>query len=601
MTLQLAHVIDTDNLKAAWKELRGNFRQDEIKDPILHLDFETDLERQLSRIQRDISEHRYRVSAFWNLKCGKGKGLFRLHTFLDARDLLILHGIVRKLERDLLRAAPTRSTYYSRSTRRAPSPDEAMPPGYPWFLWWRAFQRKILRFSTAFDFLVTTDIAGYYDHIQHRFLRDCIQAAAKCDRRVSDLLFFILESLTHRPEYIPNVLSGLPVLNYDAPRLLAHVFLYDVDRALAGTPSIEFTRWMDDINVGVRSEAKGRRVVQVICERLRKYYLMPNSSKTRIIPSTELDSEFHFTENTWLSRREANTKVAGRTGRHLARRREQLRQRFDQFLAVGPKGNWDKVLKRYYTFFGYLQDPYLIGRASSDLVQMPGLAPSIARYFLVLGFAQRVLDAVENYLRSRDNIYEDVEVRLLDFLLDWRVPNSAEAKQRIGGIAREIFGAPARHSASARAVAVALRAKYGRVSEMNEVIEWYFGAQEEDPLVREYALAFSPLAGPRSPRYRKLVEFASGEPGETVHRLGSFYRDLLTARSVPSPVRRSMTCSQTSVPAFSVFPIRRLAVLYALAANPRFRRDVRSLVRKLRNKNEDKLIDAHLARLQKLR
>lgn len=601
MLVRLYQVIDVKNLQDGWKEIRGNFREDEIKDPILHLDFEADLPRQLSKIQRDVSENRYRVGTFWTLKCGKGKGLFRIHTFLDARDLLVLHAIVRKVERSLLRAAPTRSAYYSRSTRRAPSLTRGMPPGYPWFLWWRAFQKRILRFSTAYKYLVVTDIAGYYDHVQHGFLRDCFQENSNCEKLVSDLLFFVLESLTHRPEYLPNVFSGLPVLNYDAPRLLAHVFLYELDHRLSKHAGTEFTRWMDDINVGVSSKARGKGVLRLICEALRKYYLMPNSAKTRIIPSVDLDREFYFTENTWLTRREARTKAAGRTGRRLSQRRQQLRRRFDAFIQLPATGNWDKVLKRFYTFFGYLRDPYLVPRAFSDLVEMPALASAIIRYFLSLGYMQDTLDGAERYLGSRDNIYEDVEIRLLDFLVDWRVPNSRDTKRRISQIAERMFRRGGARSDAARAVAVALLAKYGRVSDVRRLLDWYYTAQDEDPLLREYVLAFSGFAGPGSVRHRRIVEYASGEPSEAIQRLASFYRNLLVGTTLPVPVINNMTCTQVQVPPFAVFQMRRLAVLHVMAGNPRLRGRVRTLIKRLRKENDDKVIESHLERLSRLR
>ncbi len=65
------------------------------------------------------------------------------------------------------------------------------------------------------------------------------------------MLIFVLSDLLWQPDYTPRIEVGLPQINLDAPRLLAHCFLYELDAFLDSDPNRDFVRYMDDIDVGV--------------------------------------------------------------------------------------------------------------------------------------------------------------------------------------------------------------------------------------------------------------------------------------------------------------------------------------------------------------
>ena len=49
----------------------------------------------------------------------------------------------------------------------------------------------------------------------------------------SNFLFFLLDAFTWRPYYMPASGVGLPQLNFDAPRLLAHAYLFPIDTPIS--------------------------------------------------------------------------------------------------------------------------------------------------------------------------------------------------------------------------------------------------------------------------------------------------------------------------------------------------------------------------------
>ena len=65
-----------------------------------------------------------------------------------------------------------------------------------------------------------------------------------------------------QPDYMPRVPIGLPQMNLDAPRLLAHCFLFEIDTFLESIPNADFARFMDDIDIGVDTVSEAREVIK---------------------------------------------------------------------------------------------------------------------------------------------------------------------------------------------------------------------------------------------------------------------------------------------------------------------------------------------------
>ena len=90
-----------------------------------------------------------------------------------------------------------------------------------------------------------------------------------------------------QPDYSPRVEIGLPQINLDAPRLLAHCFLYELDAFLDNHSDRDFVRYMDDIDVGVDSVVEARKTLQSIDLVLQTKQVRLNSGKTKILTQAE--------------------------------------------------------------------------------------------------------------------------------------------------------------------------------------------------------------------------------------------------------------------------------------------------------------------------
>ena len=170
----------------------------------------------------------------------------------------------------LMDAQPSKKAFYARDRHSLKLPHEHKEvASYPWFVLWPKFQTEIWSFSNSFEYLVTTDLTNYFDSIGLRELRHVISAIAVTKEVYLDLLFSLIEDLSWKPDYLPTSHKGLPTINIEAPRLLGHAFLFEVDAVLHDRTKDNFVRWMDDINFGVNVRVTAKNILAEISDVLK--------------------------------------------------------------------------------------------------------------------------------------------------------------------------------------------------------------------------------------------------------------------------------------------------------------------------------------------
>jgi hypothetical protein len=196
-------------------------------------------------------------------------------------DALVFQLLTDSLYSAIMRAQPSKGAFYARDRHTLQLPHEhGEAKSYPWFILWPKFQREIWRFSRAHRFLVTTDLTNYFDNIGLRELRHVISAIVKTKEVHLDLLFCLIEGLCWNPDYLPTTHKGLPTINIEAPRLLAHALLFEVDYVLKRRTKDSFVRWMDDINFGVSNLRSAKIILGEISDVLKSRGLALNLGKT---------------------------------------------------------------------------------------------------------------------------------------------------------------------------------------------------------------------------------------------------------------------------------------------------------------------------------
>ena len=318
---------------------------------------------------------------------------------------MILESLCEYLRPIIQSKQPSNNAYFSRNKvqpKSASDLDETF--GYSWWILWPEFQKRILEFAEHKNYLVVTDVANYYDTIDFGQLRNYIASLDHFSEIYLDFLFFVLEQLVWRPDYLPYPGRGLPQIDLDAPRLLAHSFLFEIDKFLKDRTDDHFVRWLDDIDFGCDTKNEGKIMLRNLDELLLSRGLHLNAAKTTILNSQEAFKHFQMRENRFLTIFENGLKnqIKDQNSqfKYLYTKRKILRKRFKEYIKQEPIGQWSKIIKRYFTIFGKLNDNYMEKYIFEYIYEFPELRPNIFRYLKLIGWSPERENYLKHYIVS---------------------------------------------------------------------------------------------------------------------------------------------------------------------------------------------------------
>lgn len=316
-----------------------------IIDGIEHFDFHVARKLESRKLSHLVLSGDYMPQRVQRILVEKSKGLCRQLVIPTVRDAIILQCLSDALYAEIKGKAPTKNSFFEPKDHKFSS----TPSGYGTFASWLNFQKALFNFSKARNYIVVTDIANYYDSISYVHLRNAIASISGVEECVIDMLIYVLSDLLWQPDYTPRIEVGLPQINLDAPRLLAHCFLYELDSFLASDPNRDFVRYMDDIDVGVDSIVDAKRVLKSIDLVLQTKQVRLNSGKTAILTRDEAIKHFRVLENARLDTVKAIIDYRTKKGLSLARQRRVIELRMRQGLRqkAYDTGNGEKILKRW--------------------------------------------------------------------------------------------------------------------------------------------------------------------------------------------------------------------------------------------------------------
>lgn len=481
-------------MQAVWRHtIRPGLRSQSVLDLHDYHDFHRSSATLLEVLQEDIASGSYRPRRTLPIRVEKGVGISRTLQVPAPEDAVVLQTIVEVLSPDIKKAQPSGNAFYSRSHGHVDNPGELDDTfGYMWWEMWPEFQERILKFTQVFSHLVVTDLADYFDSIQLGLLRNSLSSIARFDQYLLDFLFFILAEYSPRGDYLPSPGVGLPQLNFDAPRLLAHAFLFDADTLLKEASGDNFVRWMDDINIGVQSEEGGRRLVAALDELLRDKGLRLNLTKTRILAAKDGAEHFSFKENQCLTLVQNGLSLWPLLSSLTPVFRASIRKRFRSFWRAKRSASWVKVVKRYIGLFAALNDQYFVRYAPRCLRAEPELRATIFRYYVTLGYSPARWNHLRDYAL---NVCIDDEFLFsaCKVLVDWQVPRGVVPSLVAFAEAVADRGGPVPLVA-----AIWLLAKYGQETEIEELLKAKRAAWQRNWFAARQVAAVTPRLGPAS-------------------------------------------------------------------------------------------------------
>lgn len=417
-------------LKQIWKDkVRTGMRKHPLPDAVDHLDFHLDSGARCKAIETLIISGTYAPGDVKRILVEKAKGLCRQLVIPTVRDALVLQSLSDAMYRDIRGQEPTKQAFFEPDDHSFSNQGGMFPVSdYGSFRAWLNFQEELLKFSQEKDYIVITDIANYYDTIRYEHLRNIISGLDIGVREsVLDMLIYTLSGLLWQPDYMPRVEIGLPQINMDAPRILAHCFLYELDKFLESECGNDFARYMDDLDIGVDSIQQAKRLLKCVDLTLHTRQVRLNSGKTLILRKREAFHHYRVRDNRFINLMERHVERRTKLKLPLTRERAWLvrfvPRAFKQKRFEG--GNGDKILKRLIKLSlkiaAELPAPFLYELA----LRSPTLREPVLRLVSQLPANTRRFRILHRLIRSGYFVDDYAFVALAVALVEIQTPNNA--------------------------------------------------------------------------------------------------------------------------------------------------------------------------------
>lgn len=416
---KLIQIFEKKKIASIWRKIvKDQLRSQDLKDLYDHYDFNYNIEDRAEAIKNDIINGTYKVSQPLIYRIEKKFGVCRHLVIPQPIDALVLQILVEHVAEEVLKNQPSQNAFYSRDKHNVSSPHTIEEYGLSWRQQWKQLQKKIYNFQKENSLIVVTDLSNYYDSIDINELRKVFTSYSKIDEVLIDLLFRVLEEISWKPDYLPYSKRGLPTSNMEGIRLLAHSFLFEVDDILMQKSNNSFTRWMDDIVIGMDTKKEAIETISSISDVLKSRGLALNLSKTNIYDETEGYYHFQIEENRYID------SIERVDSDNLGYKQvcKDLHRKFKAHLKDRKPKYWDKIAKRYITTYGRLRVNTLLNILSDTYVDFPELRNNLIYYLLSIGYTKQTGDTVLTILDSI-NIFDDISLyQLCNLVTQWEIP-----------------------------------------------------------------------------------------------------------------------------------------------------------------------------------
>jgi hypothetical protein len=408
------------NLENTWKDkVRVYMRQQFMNDGIENFDFHVAYKVECLKLSQSILSGDYVTQKAKRILVEKSKGLCRQLVLPSVQDALVLQCLSHALYKQIRGKAPTKRSFYQPQEHRF----STIRSEYGTFASWLNFQSELFNFTKTRQYVVVTDIANYYDNISYMHLRNVLSSITDVDECIIDMLIYVLSKLLWQPDYTPRVEIGLPQINLDAPRLLAHCFLYELDKFIDSDPNRDFVRFMDDIDIGVDTIVDAKRVLREVDLVLHTRQIRLNSGKTLILSSEEAARHFRVRENANLNALRARIERRLKSGANVSRDRKVIELRISQGLKDRrfDSGNGEKILKRWIglaAMTGANLRPEFVEKISR---LRPGVRETVFAYVRRRHLTPAISRSLASVVRSKYLVDEAGYVDLANNLVETRV------------------------------------------------------------------------------------------------------------------------------------------------------------------------------------
>lgn len=236
-----------------------------------------------------------------------------------------------------------------------------------------AVWRKIVK-----DQLRSLDIKDLYDHYDFNY--NIEDRATAIRNEILNGTYRVSLPLIYRIEKKFGVCRHV-VVPQPIDALVLQV-LFEIDDVLKQLTNNSFTRWMDDIVIGVDDRKEAIDIISSISDMLKSRGLALNLSKTDIYNSEQAYYHFQIEENKYLDTLDGFDK----NDPQYDQKNTELEEKFKHHFKDQAPKYWDKITKRYITAFGKLKSLRLLAEIPDIYLNYPGLRPNLLIYLSNIGY-----------------------------------------------------------------------------------------------------------------------------------------------------------------------------------------------------------------------
>lgn len=470
-----------------WRGIvKNQLRSLDLKDLFDNYDFNYNIEDRASTIRNEILNGTYKVGQPLIYRIEKKYGVCRHLVIPQPSDSLVLQVLVENVADNILANQPSENAFYSRDKHNVSHPHNIDEYGFSWRQQWKELQKKIYNFNEEKELIIVTDLSNYYDSIDINELRKVFTSYAKIDEVLIDLLFRLIEEISWKPDYLPYSGRGLPTTNIEGIRLLAHSFLFELDEVIKQKTNNSFTRWMDDIIIGVDTRKEAIETLSSVSDMLKSRGLALNLAKTNIYNDKKGYYHFQIAENRYIDSVE-KTKQEDADYKKI---NQQLITNFKKHFKDQGAKYWDKISKRYITTFGKLKSLKLLPELPKIYVEYPGLRTNLLIYLSQLGFTKKTSDCVLGILNTID-IFDDISLyQLCHLVTQWEIPLNDTSMEFIKEFEKKIIGFSTKQRIPSHFYCVLwFKSKYSHAEDLLSFISKYENIWQTDSFLRRQVTA----------------------------------------------------------------------------------------------------------------
>ncbi len=435
---ELDAVFEKRKITEVWRKIvKNQLRKLDIQDLFDFYDYNYNIDERASVLRTDILNGNYRTEKPLIYRIEKKLGVCRHIIIPQPQDALILQVLTENLNTEIISKMPSKNSFYSQDRHNMKYPHQLDKEyGINWQKQWKKLQKLIYEFKEDKELLIVTDLSNYYDSIDINVLRNQISNIVDNKEVLLDLLFKIIESISWTPDYLPYTGRGLPTSNLEGIRLLAHSFLFEFDAILKEKTNDSFTRWMDDVIIGVDSRKDAIETISAASDVLKSRGLALNLAKTDIYDAEKAEFHFQIEANQYLD--SIDYKLKKRT-KEYNKLTSEIKKNLKNHLKNSKAKYSEKITKRYVTAFGKLKSEKLLVEVPKLYDQIPGIRPNLLIYLAELGFKKKTSEGVLNIVKSL-NVYDDISLfQVCRLITDWEIKNTESANLFLKEFESELY------------------------------------------------------------------------------------------------------------------------------------------------------------------